>query len=140
MPDDMKDRDYFVHLAQDPMNSLDRAFALYITQHLLPARMPGVQVPVLTSLQEVKTMLSEQGMNWTQEWKEQGRQEALDAIRPAVLAQAEQRFGPLSPDVRRWIETIDSTEEIARMIYRMLSAASLVDLGWAAEDAKEPAR
>ena len=118
---------------------LRRAFAIWLSQVLLPSRLPGVRIPAVTELWEVKTMLAEQAIDWTREWKDkgreegrqEGRQETLKGLRPAVLAQLEQRFGPLTEDARRRIEAIDSVEEMADLLKRVLSASSLAELGLA---------
>ena len=86
-------------------------------------------------------MLSEHTIDWTREWKDMGReegrqegreeerQEILQALRPAVLALLEQRFGPLSEETKRRVDTIDSGEEMASLLKRILSARSLTELG-----------
>ncbi|MFL6294135.1 MAG: Rpn family recombination-promoting nuclease/putative transposase [Thermoanaerobaculia bacterium] len=114
---------------------LRRAFAVWLSQVLLPSRLPGVRIPAVTELWEVKTMLVENTIDWTQEWKdlgrEEGRQEALQILRPAVLTLLEQRFGPLAEETRRRVETIGSGEELGDLLKRVLSASSLADLGLA---------
>ena len=76
-------------------------------------------------------MLAEHTIDWTREWKDQGRQETLQAVLPAVLAQLEQRFGPLAEETRRRVEAIDSGEELAELLKRLLSASTLAELGLA---------
>jgi flagellar biosynthesis/type III secretory pathway protein FliH len=44
---------------------------------LLPGRMPGVEFENLNELQEVKSMLAERVIEWTEQWKRQGLQEGL---------------------------------------------------------------
>jgi hypothetical protein len=79
-------------------------------------------------------MLAENTIDWTREWKDMGRQEErqeiLQTLRPAVLAQLEQRFGPLSEETKRRVEAIDSGEEMASLLKRILSARSLAELGF----------
>jgi len=58
--------------------SLRRAFTVWIRRVLLPARMPGVNIPELVDLQEVQTMLAERVMEWTEQWKQQGMQQACN--------------------------------------------------------------
>lgn len=124
---------------------LRRAFAIWLSQVLLPSRLPGIRVPKVAELWEVKTMLAEHTIDWTREWKDKGReegrlegrqegrleerQEILQALRPAVLAQLEQRFGPLSEETKRRVEAIDSGEEMASLLRRILFAHSLAELG-----------
>jgi hypothetical protein len=58
--------------------SLRRAFAVWLKRVLLPARLPGVELPELGDLNEVNTMLAERVMEWTRQWKAQGMQEGLE--------------------------------------------------------------
>ena len=44
---------------------------------LLPARLPGIDLPEVTNLQEVNAMLAERVMEWTEEWKSQGIKEGV---------------------------------------------------------------
>ncbi len=76
-------------------------------------------------------MLAENTIDWSREYKDQGRQETLQALLPAVLAQLEQRFGSLSEEARSRVEAIDSAEELAELLTRLLSASSLAELGLA---------
>lgn len=114
---------------------LRRAFAIWLSNVLLPSRLPGIRIPAVTELWEVKTMLAENTIDWSREYKDQGReegrQEALQALLPAVLAHIEQRFGSLSEETRRRVEAIDSVEEMADLLKRVLSASSLAELGLA---------
>jgi hypothetical protein len=114
---------------------LRRAFAIWLSQVLLPSRLPGVRIPAVVELWEVKTMLAENEIDWTREYKDQGREEErreiLQALLPAVLAQLEQRFGSLSEEARSRVEAIDSAEELAELLTRLLSASSLAELGLA---------
>ncbi|HSS51158.1 MAG TPA: hypothetical protein VLX28_19635 [Thermoanaerobaculia bacterium] len=52
---------------------LKRSFAAWVVQVLLPARAPGAQIPVVTELEEVKSMLAERVKEWPREWKQEGR-------------------------------------------------------------------
>jgi hypothetical protein len=58
--------------------SLRRAFTVWLKKVLLPARLPGVELPELTDLNEVNTMLAERVMEWTRQWKAQGMQEGIE--------------------------------------------------------------
>jgi hypothetical protein len=59
-------------------SSLRRAFTVWLKKVLLPARLPGVDMPELADLNEVNTMLAERVMEWTRQWKAQGMQEGLE--------------------------------------------------------------
>lgn len=56
----------------------------------------------------------------------EGRQEGIRAL---LLDQLEARFGPLSGTVRRHLEAIDSADELARLVRRVVTAGSLAELG-----------
>jgi len=52
--------------------SLRRSFAVWIRRVLLPARLPGQELPKVNDLLEVDTMLAERVKEWTREWKQEG--------------------------------------------------------------------
>ncbi len=52
--------------------SLRRAFTVWLRRVLLPRRMAGVEIPEMTDLHEVNTMLAERVQEWTREWREEG--------------------------------------------------------------------
>ncbi|MBV5308472.1 MAG: transposase, partial [Chromatium okenii] len=58
--------------------SLRRAFTVWIKRVLIPARLPGINFPELGDLLEIKTMLAESVLDWTQEWKQQGLEQGLE--------------------------------------------------------------
>jgi hypothetical protein len=58
--------------------SLRRAFTVWLKKVLLPARLPGVDLPEVADLNEVNTMLAERVKEWTRQWKEQGVQEGIE--------------------------------------------------------------
>lgn len=112
---------------------LRRSFTTWLVNVLLPSRVPGITIPQVADLQEVRSMLSERVMEWTQQWKEEGReagrQETLAEFRSILLRNLEIRFGPLAEDVRRRVEGIGSLEELAALSARSGTAASLKALG-----------
>ena len=55
--------------------SLRRAFAVWLRDVLLPARLPGVRIEAVLELNEVRNMLAERVLEWTEEWKRQGLEE-----------------------------------------------------------------
>jgi flagellar biosynthesis/type III secretory pathway protein FliH len=57
--------------------SLRRAFTVWLKKVLLPARLPGVDVPEMADLNEVNTMLAERVKEWTQQWKAEGMKEGF---------------------------------------------------------------
>lgn len=74
--------------------------------------------------------------SWVQkEWEEgwmEGREQILKKIfqtfKPVLLEQIEQRFGDLSEETRRQVETINSVQELAQIFIKILKAGSLADL------------
>jgi predicted transposase YdaD len=134
---------------------LQRAFAVWVSHVLLPARMPGVDVPNLANLQEVKSMLTE--IDWTREWRQKGyeegreqgleqgreqgleqgreqglekaRREDLEALRRALLRRLTLRFGPVPDSVRERLDTMSSMEELADLLAESAVAPSLAALG-----------
>jgi hypothetical protein len=112
---------------------LRRAFTTWLVEVLLPARLPGERIPQVADLQEVKSMLAERVKEWTVEWKQEGiqegYQEATEEVRAILRQDLEERFGPLSEEVRRRLEAISSLAEIARLISRLGSAPDLAALG-----------
>ncbi len=65
--------------------SLRRAFTVWLKRVFLPGRMPETPFAHLNDLQEVRSMLAERVVEWTEEWKrqglEQGRQEGIQVGR-----------------------------------------------------------
>lgn len=102
-----------------------RSVHTWLTQVMMPARFPGLQIPEASNLKEMHTMLAERVMEWTREWKEEGRQEGIHLL---LLAQIEERFGAIPEEVRRRVEEIHDTEELTALAKRLLSASSLSDL------------
>ena len=64
--------EWLSHPAQD---SLRRAFTVYILRVLLPSRAPGVSVPEVANLLELRTMLAETVLDWKKQWLEEGKAE-----------------------------------------------------------------
>ena len=48
---------------------LRRAFTVWLRRVLLPGRLPGVSLPELEDLQEVRAMLAERVVEWTRQWR-----------------------------------------------------------------------
>lgn len=105
-------------------SSLRRAFAVWIIK-VLCDRLPGVEVPKLADLQEVKSMLAENITEWTCQWKQEGLEEGLERLRGALLLEMEERFGTVPESVREKVAALDSFEEIAKLIARAATAPSL---------------
>ena len=51
---------------------LSRAFVVWLRRSFLVRRIPGVEIPEIENLQEVRTMLAERVKDWTEQWREEG--------------------------------------------------------------------
>jgi predicted transposase/invertase (TIGR01784 family) len=132
-------------------SSLRRAFAVWVVK-VLSNRLPGVEIPQVADLQEVKSMLAERVTEWTREWKQEGfeeglekgrgeglekgrqegwgegQEEALARLRGALLREMEARFGAVPESTREKVAALGSIEEIARLIAHTATAPSLAAL------------
>ncbi|MEO5332948.1 MAG: Rpn family recombination-promoting nuclease/putative transposase [Magnetococcus sp. YQC-5] len=76
--------------------SLRRAFAIWLRRVLLPKRLPKADIPEMTDLYEVDTMLAESVQEWVKPWMDQGRQDGIQIGEAKVLTrQLQRRFGHL---------------------------------------------
>lgn len=118
-------------LDEPELAELKRSFAEWVVEVLLPGRMPGIEIPQVPNLQEVRSMLAERVIEWTQQWKQEGREEGLDEVRGVLLQELERRFGALPEGVRRRVDEIGSFKELSELILRVGSASSISELGLA---------
>jgi predicted transposase YdaD len=100
---------------------------------LLPARLPGVELPELGDLNEVNTMLAERVMEWTRQWKAEGLQEGIEKGREegrksgetALLRKMlELKYGPIPEWVEDRIAQADATD-IEQWAANLLNAQTL---------------
>ena len=54
-----------------------RRALVWLRRVLLPARLPGVEIPEVHDLMEMHSMLAERVVEWTQRWKAEGLQQGL---------------------------------------------------------------
>jgi hypothetical protein len=114
--------------------SLRDAFVVWLNRVVLRGKLPGVEFPQLNDLQEIRTMLAERATDWTQTWKQQGRQEGLaEGIQKGLvegvqkgeaallLRQLEVRFGPLSEADRARLMEADADRGGAGNLNRPIS-------------------
>ena len=93
-------------LLSDPEHAgLRRAFALWLTEVLLPLRLPGVNVPKVHKLEEVSLMIAEHAIDWTAQWREEGRQEGEAAL---LLRLLRRKYGPLDPAIEERVHRADA--------------------------------
>ena len=84
---------------------LRRSFVLWLREAFLKTRLPTVQFPELGNLEEIRIMLTDRVLDWTQQWKQEGlqagRQEGLQeglqqglhSERRMLRRQIRRRFG-----------------------------------------------
>ncbi len=90
---------------------LRRAMALWLTQVHLRSRLPGVTVPPVEKLEEVKPMIEANAIDWTIPWQEEGRKKGRQEGEAALLLrQLTRRFGPLSPAVQERVRDADADQ------------------------------
>ena len=120
-------------LAADEQDGLRRSFTVWIKRVLLPARLPGIDLPEVTNLQEVNAMLAERVMEWTEDWKNQGIEQGIEqGIKKGrkegevamLLRQAERKYGALSDAHRLKIAEADA-DTLLRWSERILWAVTL---------------
>jgi hypothetical protein len=109
-----------------------RAFVVWIKRVLLPGRLPGIELSELNKLNdwlEIKTMLAETVIEWTQQWKQQGLEQGslqgrLKGEANVLKRLLTKRFGPLSDDTRARLENA-TAEQLELWTDRILDAVSL---------------
>lgn len=123
-------------LAAPEQASLRRAFTVWIKRVLLPGRLPGVSLPEVSELLEIKTMLAENVQEWTEEWKQRGLQEGLqqglqrgrrEGESALLERQLIKRFGPLDAGTRHRLQAATS-EQLETWAERIFEARELTDL------------
>ncbi len=94
------------HWLQAPEQlELRHSFVLWLKQVFLTTRLRGVPLPELNNLEEIRAMLAERIVEWTEQWKQdglqaglqeglqQGLQQGLEAERKLLLRLIQHRFG-----------------------------------------------
>lgn len=127
-------------LREPGLEELRKSFTDWVLKVLLPARIRGLRFPEFLDLEEVKAMLAESGLSWSDQWEregiekglqkglQQGHREALEQGRATLLRELERRFGPLPEGVRRRVAAIDSIEDLTAFGVRAGSASSIDEL------------
>jgi hypothetical protein len=107
---------------------LRRAFVVWLTRVLLPARVPGADIPNIIELQEMQAMLAERVKTWAEEWKQQGLEQGRHQGEANLLRrQLLRRFGPLPSWVDQRLEQA-SDAELGVWAERVLDAERLEDI------------
>lgn len=120
-------------LAAPEQTSLRRMFTVWLGRVLLPARLPGIHVPAVDDLKEVRSMLAERVIEWTKDWKQQGielgrqegRQEGLSGMRDNILTVLEVRFGETPLFIRERLQQTDDLAQLKQLHRQAILAASL---------------
>jgi predicted transposase YdaD len=116
--------------------SLRRAFTVWLKRVFLRGRMPGVDFENLNELHEVKSMLAERVIDWTEEWMRQGEAqgEARGLIRGRQEGEAnillrllEKRFGALTEDQKQRLLGADEST-LLRWSDRLWQAVSVEEV------------
>jgi len=119
---------------------LGRAFTVWIKRVLLPARLPGIELPEMSDLNEVNTMLAERVKQWTEEWKavgmqvgrqhglQQGIEQGLQKGEAAMLLRLlTRKFGRIDESIRARVLAADA-EQLLVWGERVLSAETLAEV------------
>lgn len=118
-------------------DSLRRAFAVWIKRVLLPGRLPRITMPELGDLLEIKTMLAETVVEWTQQWKKEGYDAGielgelkgklegkLEGEATLLERQLTKRFGPLTQETRTRLNSA-TTDQLELWAERILDAPTV---------------
>jgi hypothetical protein len=63
----------------------------------MSGKLPGVELPELNDLREIRNMLAERVKDWRRAWKQEGLEEGQrNGEATLLLRQLEPRFGPLT--------------------------------------------
>lgn len=74
--------------------SLRRSFTVWLRRVLLPRRLPDTQLPEMSDLHEVDTMLTDTVQEWTKEWQKEGEIRGVQQGEARMLSRLLQlRFG-----------------------------------------------
>ncbi len=109
-------------------DSLRRAFTVWLKRVLLPGRMPGMNFEDINELQEVKSMLAERVIEWTEQWERQGMEKGMEkgmqkGEATLLLRLMELRFGSLDEAIRQRLQNADA-ETLLLWGDRLLNAGS----------------
>ena len=120
-------------LAAPEQAGIRRAFTVWIKRVLLPGRFPGITLPELGDLLEIKTMLAESVIEWTEQWKLQGMQQGIRQGMQQGMQQGEtallerllaKRFGTLPDEIHVRLGNA-TTEQLEFWAERLLDAPTL---------------
>jgi predicted transposase/invertase (TIGR01784 family) len=116
--------------------SLRRSFVVWLNRVVLSSRLPGIELPELNDLREIRNMLAERVKDWSRAWKQAGREEGrLEGLEEGqkkgeatmLVRLLELRFGPLDETARTKLDEADA-ETLLRWGERVLTAPTLADV------------
>lgn len=117
--------------------TLRRAFTEWLRRVLLPARLPGVELPQMQELSEVKDMLAERVKQWTEQWKQEGleqgrregRQEGLQQERLLLCRLTQRRFdAATAKQLAVLLQTVDNPDVLTEMGEYLIDATTGAEL------------
>lgn len=120
--------------------ALRHSFTVFLRAVLLPRKLPGLKLPEFLDLKEVRSMLAQRNVDWTQRWRQEGFQEGVEQGREQGLEQSlvttkaslkaflESRFGALPVVALERLESIDSLDELIALTLRAPTVSSLAAL------------
>ena len=113
---------------EQDLAELQRALVIWLKRVLLPARLPGIEIPEVNTVQEMNTMLAERVVEWTKEWKEQGIEQGIEQGKRQgevrlLKHQLTRRFGDLPAWAESRLENA-TTEMLEQWGERILDAAT----------------
>jgi ribosomal protein L17 len=116
-------------LKEPEQAGIRRAFAVWLRRVLLPARLKDVEVPEVSDLGEVRTMLEERVIQWTKEWKQQGLEQGLSRGKAeSLLAVLEARGLTVTDDKEATIRSCRDLETLDRWLRKAAKAESLDEI------------
>ncbi len=121
--------DTMIEILGDPeLRELRRDVATWLRRAVLPARLPGLQVPELQHLQEARIMLAERAATWPRQWMAEGYQKGHGSgLRDALTELMEEKFGSLEKRYTRRIEEA-SADQLKGWLKGILTAPDAEEL------------
>ncbi|MCP3960544.1 MAG: Rpn family recombination-promoting nuclease/putative transposase [bacterium] len=129
--------DSLLEILGDPeLRELRRDMATWLRRAVLPARLPGIEIPELQDLQEAKIMLAERAARWPKQWMAEGYQKGVEEGRNAALLEGRrlaltelisEKFGTVESRYQEKIAGA-SEAELKKWLTRILSTTTISDL------------
>ena len=139
-------------LSRPEDDGLRRAFAIWYTTIYLPSRLPGTNIPEIKELNKVIPMVEANKLDWTAQWREEGRQEGLrlglqegrrkgrqegrrkgrqegrrEGEADLLLRQISRLYGPLKPSIEDRIRTAGA-DQLLEWGERLVTTGSLEEV------------